>query len=512
MSLNVKIRAVSSDSPRWRGFFRAGILVSIAALIGIVWVSIFLRTQPSPINDYQAFLQVGARLTQGDRLYVDVWDNKDPLIYWLAAIGSYERPYLPHLFELLWLLTYSVAIFVLGRKFQLSILLSLVTAGALAPLSILNLNYFPGSTELVGLALLACTFAAASSRKFVLSGLLSGVLLFAKLIYFPISVCFLAFILLREPRSGRVIRVMAGFAIAAGAFVALLIARGEWHGYIETMKINVGYSNTQTVDGSQMPASDAILSRLALFTQGVSQWLLLLIVLLLTVTWILIFRLGVRQSGTLKSAWFLVAITFSTSCLVLLVTAKLSHHLTLLSLSGVLCIILVLSTIENIEPWNLTFAAKTLRGGLIGAVILLALLASGLAAPGDQVFLTISGRDRIAASLPQDAATSWLQEHPSTRNSPIAFIGRGTQVPATATNIPWNLGCRFIGQRPSDAPWMFQETLTCLSTAKIVIVGKDAIPSEGAAEYNAFLEEVNRRLLMRFNCRTFNEIEVCSAR
>ena len=36
---------------------------------------------PQPNGDYGFFTAVAERLVAGDRLYVDIWDNKDPFVF-----------------------------------------------------------------------------------------------------------------------------------------------------------------------------------------------------------------------------------------------------------------------------------------------------------------------------------------------------------------------------------------------------------------------------------------------
>ena len=55
----------------------------IAPVVAVVlaWVVALPRLVPSTFGDHGTFVSVAERLLAGDRLYVDVWDNKDPLFY-----------------------------------------------------------------------------------------------------------------------------------------------------------------------------------------------------------------------------------------------------------------------------------------------------------------------------------------------------------------------------------------------------------------------------------------------
>src|SRR5690242_21618277 len=48
-------------------------------LVVIAWAVALPRLVPSTFGDHGTYASVAERLIAGDRLYVDVWDNKDPL-------------------------------------------------------------------------------------------------------------------------------------------------------------------------------------------------------------------------------------------------------------------------------------------------------------------------------------------------------------------------------------------------------------------------------------------------
>jgi hypothetical protein len=51
----------------------------------ITWIALVPRIVPFRLSDRGIFISVGARLLAGDRLYIDVYDNKDPLFYYFVA-------------------------------------------------------------------------------------------------------------------------------------------------------------------------------------------------------------------------------------------------------------------------------------------------------------------------------------------------------------------------------------------------------------------------------------------
>ena len=66
-------------------------------LVTLVWIGVLARLMPIPEYDRGIFVSVAARLAADDRLYADVWDNKEPFFYDRATWSTSEpRPRSPH--------------------------------------------------------------------------------------------------------------------------------------------------------------------------------------------------------------------------------------------------------------------------------------------------------------------------------------------------------------------------------------------------------------------------------
>src|SRR4029453_4429418 len=50
-------------------------------------LNVFMRGYPTTNSDTGIFLSVAGRLLDGDRLYRDVFDNKDPLFYFSQSLA-----------------------------------------------------------------------------------------------------------------------------------------------------------------------------------------------------------------------------------------------------------------------------------------------------------------------------------------------------------------------------------------------------------------------------------------
>src|SRR5215213_5662194 len=65
---------------------RRGSYIASVALTVIAWVGILPLVVPVPTDDRGIFVSVGERLLAGDALYSQVYDNKEPLFFYLVAL------------------------------------------------------------------------------------------------------------------------------------------------------------------------------------------------------------------------------------------------------------------------------------------------------------------------------------------------------------------------------------------------------------------------------------------
>jgi hypothetical protein len=224
--------------PRW--------LWLLAASGGYAALLVVVRGRPSLESDAGIFLSVAGRLLDGDRLYVDVLDNKDPLFYYshaaALALGDWRVPFL---LDVVWLAAAAAFTFLLLRAIGASRLTAAVGFVCL-PLLLTGVWYLAGYSMLAALALVPLigwlwirgSFASAGALLCV--GLLFKVNLALVLVSIPV-----AFLLLRLPAGAarsQLARAAAGFGAVAAAAVAIVVLRGELHGYLDTLIDNVAYS------------------------------------------------------------------------------------------------------------------------------------------------------------------------------------------------------------------------------------------------------------------------------
>src|SRR5262245_12273603 len=83
----LKIISINSGSENGQSTFlysKRWVILTKAFII-ITWAAILPLMVPAHVSDRDIYVFVADRILAGDRLYVDVYDNKDPLFYYLVA-------------------------------------------------------------------------------------------------------------------------------------------------------------------------------------------------------------------------------------------------------------------------------------------------------------------------------------------------------------------------------------------------------------------------------------------
>ena len=196
----------------------------------------------TPLFGDQALFAVGARqLNDGQSLYGDFWDIKQPGIYWFYQVaervfGSSEVGI--HLMELAWqLATAMVALAVVASRLRDP------RTGALVPVFVVGLYYATANPTdltqieaLVGLPLVCCLWAASTAcdprhwqLRLLACGAAAGVALVFKFAFIPVICVLFAFALFErwrdEPRYRTVLTAFGLLLLGTAIPLALLLLR-----------------------------------------------------------------------------------------------------------------------------------------------------------------------------------------------------------------------------------------------------------------------------------------------
>ena len=218
-------------------------------LVPIFLLFFTTRLVPEPVADRSLYQSVAERMLAGDRLYIDVIDNKDPLFYYAVAVQRLIGPLAEYGFELACVGGSALIAAALARRFHPGCALGhrLVLLGTAFMLT--GPLYDLGGTIPPGIVLTLAAIGLATTGRGIATGVTLAALLFTKLIYAPIA---LAFVLVhaiarstpRDRATGFLWR--CGLACAAASAVVLtgLAMRGELHGYLAVQQANLFYSQS----------------------------------------------------------------------------------------------------------------------------------------------------------------------------------------------------------------------------------------------------------------------------
>lgn len=223
--------------------------------LGLGLALVLLRGDPYVASDQGVFLSVAGRMLDGDELYAEVFDNKDPLFFYTYAaalwVGGWRGPFL---LDAVWVGLAAVSVALLARA--LGAPRSVVVASFLLyPLSLTAGWYLVGLSMLGGLAVVPFAPWLWLRGRFALAGVAVAVVMLLKLNLAPVVLAPLAALIALGAPDGRSRRALAqgalGLAGALAAASAFLGARGELGSYLEAVTHNVHYSNARTTaDGT----------------------------------------------------------------------------------------------------------------------------------------------------------------------------------------------------------------------------------------------------------------------
>lgn len=415
------------------------------------------RLVPEPLSDRSIYQSVGERLLAGDRLYVDVIDNKDPLFYYAVACQRWLGPVAEYAFELACVLGAALIAAGFARRYG--------PAGQAGPrlvlvgtaLMLTGRHYDLGGSIPPGLFLTLLTIRLSDARRPVAGGLAFVLLLFTKLIYAPLPLAFAAGQALATRERDR--RMIAPALLAAlagiGAILAVLAARGELAGYAAVQAENLLYSSNNVVAASGPGANLVNHAKTALYF-GTP----ILIVSLVAAT-VLAGAWWRSPPGTPRRAWLAGCLAlYPVSLAIIGLTAIWSAHLAVLHVFLALAAAAVGPGLAS--GWR----------GWIGSAAFCG-LAAVLAMPEPERSLIASPLDlpeRLQAlSAPSPEATA-LRRVAGPAPVRYARLGTDTDFHHAAQTRGDRLACPRFFQYRFTNPAILAGVLRCAATAEVLIV------------------------------------------
>jgi|GEM_PF-1333954 len=491
---------------------------AIGILIAIFFITCFtLRLIPDPSSDRAAFVSVAEYLLSGNRLYIDIYDNKDPLFFYAVSMQRLLGTVGEYLFELLMVTIAAVSAYDISRIVEhtgaMRKRLLLITV----PLLVTGTFWFPAYTHLPATAfsLLAC--ALFLRKKMLFAGGCMGLVAFTKLIMFPLPAAFCLtyeFILWDKKVSRKHFnRIVIGFTSASAIMIIILLSRHELLGYLQAQQNNFFYSNSVLVDNSSLGNSFA--SRLRTMFLGSKEQLLLLFAVIVSMGFSGYIATQPRVEKKIKAFLISALATYIISIIVLGLTGIWRHHLQLIYFSQTLMLIYIAISLNS---------KKNFADSSFGiAIVVLAILLSG----------TLDLRHYVASSNQIMTKISYLtQESPETKafraihpnGAGFARLGQNSNViPHGAAND--KLLCPEFGQYPFYSPERFRHILDCAKTAPTLVVDgsfslydkpPDWWPREAQKQimmenWNDFVTAGESMIKTQYSCKKLGNIRICDS-
>jgi len=464
-----------------------GTRLGVAAFVAVAWLIAAARAVPYRDGDRGVFASVAERLVAGDRLYVDVWDNKEPLFYLTLSFGRVVSPLMDVVLELLWLLAGSYAAFVIARTYRASIPTSILVGFTITPLVLTGSSYYAGFTHLPGTVLLLASLALLVRGHLFAAGLLLPVIAGFKILALPVALALLITYALIH-RSLPWLRYILGAALSLGALALLLALRGELVGFLTLVQTNIAYSQSDLADVYNVP----IWSHLEPVLQGPTVALLATTLLILAIT-------RVHLTSESRDLWWTAVATLIAGLLVVAGTGLWSHHAQIFFISGVLAAVLLTTALPTFQSFNFTGAV-----GLAAVAVLL----SGVPSLRDTADEVLSAPTRFAdLSRTADATVSLQSIAPA--GSTYARLGKNTEDSHAQGLRDLELVCYQFLQYPYDPPENLARIPECLPTADFVIVDPTFAIEPGQDKWNEFIDKSATILRRDFDCQSEPWGELC---
>ena len=479
------------------------------AFIGAVWLVLIGRVIPDLHRDHSVFVSIAERLIAGDRLYSGAWDNKDPLFYWILAMGRYVSPYADVVIEILWLLLACFSVRSMMTHLSFAKRVTTAFAFGVTPIILTGGMYVPGLTHLPAEALILASTALALKNKYLIAGLVLSTLAMEKLILTPVAVIAVAVVLHFGEQSQSLRKLIRdfGFGIFGGLafWMFVLFYRHELGPYFYAQKLNFLYANS---GAGRHALSDALGPIFRHYLQTVSTSTIIIVPLL--IGYLIITKFDPRKRFTTKTLtatqnllWYLALSTFIMSTAILFVAGIWTHHAQIYYVPAVFAGLLFTSRLfGNIEK----ISAKE-----IAILTVLALLLGGVVYPNQYLQSSRTAVEQIKSL----GKISPLTQELLTRgqSGTYARAGSNGDLGHAYGLRSWHLACARFNQYSFDPPQLLKKDTNCLSKAKYILVtpGVYEKPEPDAQnattstnqDFNNFVTDFRALLATSYTCKKY---------
>lgn len=452
------------------------IVLRVAAF---AWIGILAMAIPSRGNmDYGVFVSVAERLLAGDRLYADVWDNKDPVFYYVLAL-SRSVPYLSVLTEVMWLAVAAYSAFLVMKGVGVEARTRGWIAAVVVPLILVGGAHWPGYTHLPGTSLSLLAAALVCLRRNAAAGAVLGLLLFTKLTTFPVACLVVGiFWVLRRDWRGAV-RGLVGAAAAIALVVLVMAIRGELVPYFGMLERNFTYASE---------AGGPVAHLWRVFGETWTWSIPIITAVLLVEGWI-----QSRERPQRRQVWWAALLATVGGLFVLALTGMWQHHAQMLALGAVLALVVTI-------PRRIGLAA--------GVLILISGVLAGGVREGKLEGAVASSYNSLSGLEGPTAASARLAAMPAVKT--YARVGTNDDQGHAVGLRHLELKCPGFHHYPFDPPEQLYATAECIRGADALLVS-DAIAPGGGAAWNEFVSRVEV-VLADYDCEKIGHTRLCLRR
>ena len=475
-------------------------IVAVAIWMAVASVTpTFLRAPTWVASDAGVFYSVFNQLGQGRRLYIDVFDHKDPLFYvgHTLAYGALG-PRGPMLWEGALSLVLLVAVLQLGARRGLGLLARVLLAVVFAAVHFLPPVYVPVHTYQQALALALVALWLAAGGRTGVAGAVFAAAVWSKLTLATLAPGFLVFVALsgsdRSSWRGRLTRAVGGAVSTTCLVAGLLYARGELRGYADALAVNVLYPSLNPPDITTFVNTPDLWGRVVtLYTAPLATVYLALVVtsagLALTV------REPAPTGIPVRALAWLALLAFGGTLTTLTIASWWAHHFQMAGVALVLALLPLLAVLSAAgegtraptiglprSRWTLAMLGSIPRWGALAAGVGVPMVVLGVVAPVFASRVTVQG----LGWTPLDPCTMLVSVYasPGTRRPECALLQEwwpaGTRFATLQANNPgtlaaWTppsmvLACRVFYQFVWLDPRLLDEAADCIANGAVDVV------------------------------------------
>jgi hypothetical protein len=469
---------------RWIG------AVALALLYGFALV--LVRGEPVLASDQGVYLSVAARILDGDHLYSETIENKDPLFFYTYAaalwIGGWRGPFL---LDGAWFALAALGLALLLRELRAP--RPAVAAGFFVyPLALSGGWYLAGQTMLGALAVAPFAAWLWLRGRFTASGAALAVVMLLKLNLVAVAAApIAALVLLGEPAVRRVRAVghaAAALAGTLGAAALVMALRGELRPYLDLVDYNVYYSSALLESQSFYARVEDHLNVVVTYFDG-ARWQRPAVVLVLAgfcVAGVYVARAARSTRVRLLAPG--AALTLVAAVASLSLTAYWYHHVQVLAYPAALvAATLVSAAAIRLGP----------RAGVVASAACVGFALWTSLHNGDRLGMSTawtSSGGSVSSEALEEARMRYFGD--AERVTYMAFGGNSENAHAVFISDRFDLACRWFHLYPHSTDDQLEETTECSrrEDPMLILVTLGFFDTRAGGSWRAFVSNARRLL------------------